>query len=171
MKKTADLAGAKDANHAHDTKDTNDTAPAGEGMSPDDPPECLVFLDGECVLCHRVGAWLCRRDTQGVLVFTAIQSPAAEVFLRRRGQYSVSSVLFWQDGELATSSEAAWRILKVLPWPWSWFGWVLKWVPFNVREIIYIWISKRRGLFFGINKGCELSPSLPRFRIWGTLPE
>lgn len=118
----------------------------------------VVLYDGVCNLCDGTVQFLLEKDREAKLSFASLQSPYAQAILKEKGVTVTSppeSIFFWDEGQLYGKSEAAFRILKNLPAPWSWLS-ALSNVPGPIRDSVYGLIAKNRYRWFGKEDQCLL---------------
>ena len=74
------------------------------------------------------------------------------------------SVVFVEDGRASVKSIAVLRMLRHLPWPWSWLvvGWA---VPRPVRDRLYDFVARHRYRWFGRRETCMLPTPEMRSRF------
>ena len=116
----------------------------------------LLFLDGECVLCSRLGRWLMKK-TNGQLQILALQGKLAQDFFNQIEPQKPDndSVLFWDGNRFYVESDAALMVVPFLGWKYAWLrlGWFL---PRFLRNGVYRWIARNRNDWFGTQEFCEL---------------
>ena len=116
----------------------------------------ILFLDGECVMCSRLGRWI-KTQTHGKIDVYALQGKMAEDFFQQGDlpKPAVDSVLFWDGRRYFTESDAALKVVPYLGWKWFWLrlGWFL---PRFLRNGVYRWIARNRNDWFGTQEFCEL---------------
>ena len=97
-----------------------------------------------------------RNDKKGKLKFAPLQSTIGETL---RSQYKIppeiDSVIFIDNGQVYTYSDAALLICKYLDWPAKiLFAFII--VPKFIRQPIYKWIAKNRYKWFGKKETCMI---------------
>ena len=124
-------------------------------------PRPLLLFDGGCALCDGSVRWLIGRD-RGRLHYAPLKSEAGERALREAGlgDDATSVVLIDEEGA-HQHSDAVWRILRLLPWPWR-AGAGLRFMPRFVRDLLYRFIARNRFRIFGRSDVCTLIAALPR---------
>ena len=117
----------------------------------------LVLIDGECVLCNRTVQFVIRRDPAGRIRFAALQSERATRELNARGlpPPPPGTFVLLIDGLAYTRSNAALRLLGLLPPPWS-FATCLLLIPRPLRDLIYNLIARVRYKLCGRTQYCGL---------------
>jgi predicted DCC family thiol-disulfide oxidoreductase YuxK len=132
------------------------------------PGANVIFVDGECVFCHRVVSFILTHDRRGLFRFAHLQGALARDVLGRYGRRAsgVDSVyvlmgagtaderLFW-DGRAA---RAIWPQL-------FWFAAVLRWIPLAILDFCYRAFAKRRYALFGKYDTCRVPTADERARF------
>ncbi|MCS7083024.1 MAG: DCC1-like thiol-disulfide oxidoreductase family protein [Bacteroidetes bacterium] len=95
-----------------------------------------VFYDDGCALCSSFRRWLERR-APGRFRFVPIST------LAPAEQAKMSSLIVRFAGHRWTASEAVFRVLGLLPWPWRVFS-LGRWIPRPWRDALYRFIARRR---------------------------
>ncbi len=128
----------------------------------------LLFFDGACGLCHGSVRFAVHRDRDGAIRYAPIGGPTWQQHLtpKQRETAPDSVLVLTAEGELLERSDAALRVLRRLPWPWSWLGGALGWIPRPLRDATYDWVARRRRRWFRTpSESCPLVPAelRPRF--------
>ena len=126
-------------------------------VPPNDSPGPVLFFDGECGLCQRLVRGLLRVDRAGRLRFASLQSPAAQVYLRRHGlpTQDFDTLVFVPDWSRGEEAEFLVRTAGVLAALRAIGGWsravaaVLAWVPAGLRDAAYRVVARTRYRIFG----------------------
>lgn len=133
---------------------------AGHARQPQPLPGPVVFIDGECILCHRTVAFLVERDPGGILHFANLQGELAATWLPeslRDVGPGGAVVLIEPDRENRVSSRAVaiLRILGRLGGVWSWLA-PLASIPgvSGLLEVAYRFVARRRDQWFGRADEC-----------------
>lgn len=121
-----------------------------ERLAPGDDRDVL-FLDGDCGLCHRLATFIDRRLAPGKnLAYRPILSDDAQriiatfpVKLR-----SADSVYLIRNGKPYMRSAAGIRALLYMKWPWKMWYPVLWLVPLPARNLAYRFIARFRHRIF-----------------------
>lgn len=116
----------------------------------------VVFYDGVCGLCNRWIDFLFRHDRQRRLKFAPLQGTTASQTLPGGARLNPDSVVLWEGAGTYEKSDAVWRILCNLPFPWPCCGWALRLVPRFLRNWGYDVIARRRYRWFGKTESCRL---------------
>ncbi len=126
----------------------------------------ILLIDGECVLCHRVSQFVIRHDPAGKFRFAALQSEQAGKILRERGQPppSLGTFVLIAGDAVYYRSEAAFRTLGMLPFPWGLARCGLR-LPRPLRDFGYFLVARTRLRLFGSTPLCGLLTSAERERF------
>lgn len=138
----------------------------------------IILIDGECLLCHRLVRFVCKRDAARRFRFAALRSEVGRRLLeegKRVGSYRDASVkpngafidsfVMIEDGHYYFKSTAALRVLRRLDGLWPLFyGAVV--LPICVRDGVYDFVAKRRHQLFGRGQSfCEMPSDELRGRL------
>jgi predicted DCC family thiol-disulfide oxidoreductase YuxK len=130
----------------------------------DSAPRPLLLFDGHCALCDGTVRWLLQHD-RGRLHYAPLQSAIAGDVLEQVGYGGDRSSVVLVDGDGAFQhSDAAWRTLRLLPWPWR-AGAVMRFIPRPLRDLAYRFIARNRFRIFGYSDVCALRSALPRDQL------
>lgn len=120
----------------------------------------IVFFDGVCHLCNSFVDFVIQNETPGThLRFAPLQGETAQRYLPESDRKSLSSVIFWQNGQSHRESEAVLQIAQKLRLPWRLFAFPLRLVPRSLRDSIYRFLARHRYTFFGKRSTCRLPSS------------
>lgn len=117
----------------------------------------VIFVDGACVLCHGLVAFLLKRDKRKVLSFSTLQGKTAAIVLSEppydRLRQEVSSVIYVRDCQgpherIYTHSTAVLLALRDIGGPWRHVAW-LRFLPSPLRNLGYRFIAHNRYRWFG----------------------
>ncbi len=128
--------------------------------------EHIVFFDGVCNLCNHTVDFVMKHNSSENLYFSSLQSPFALNFFK---QYDISlqqlsTIYFFNKGQLYHKSEAALRIAKHLDKPFKYLS-IFSFLPIRFRNIIYDFVAKNRYRWFGKHDTCRIptADELQRF--------
>ena len=126
----------------------------------------IVLIDGECVMCNRVARFLIRRDRDGLMKFAALGSRAANRELDARGLPPPPQGTFVLiiNNQAFYRSEAAIRVLSLLPAPWCWAA-AAGIIPRPLRDAGYAFIAAVRYRLLGRVPSCSLLTETERARF------
>jgi predicted DCC family thiol-disulfide oxidoreductase YuxK len=106
--------------------------------------EHIVFYDGDCGFCNRTVQWILDKEKSPIALFSAIQSPFAQEFLKGQGVIpDLSTVYFYSDGQLYSESAAAFQLCLFLRSPYRALRF-FQVLPRAFTNAVYRWIAKRR---------------------------
>lgn len=143
------------------------TTPAASAQEPDG----LMVFDGLCNFCSAQVQWLLRLDRNGVIRFSAIQSPYGQYLAERFGIDSSdpSTFLFFANGRPLQESDAVVAVLGRLPRPWRWLR-VIQVIPGSWRDAGYRWLARNRYRLFGRRESCMVPSPEARARFIDDIP-
>jgi len=116
--------------------------------------EKIILFDGVCNYCNAMINIAIRHDKRGALKFATLQSKTGT---QLKEQYhipsEIDSVIFIENSNVYTYSDAALRIARYLRWPAkALYGFII--IPKFIRQPIYRWIARNRYKWFGKRKEC-----------------
>lgn len=122
--------------------------------------ERIVLYDGDCGFCsHSVQFILAHKNRS--IYFLPLQSPVAEKMLSKHHiPLDMSTLYYYENGELYSQSSAIIRILKSLKGLYPILSYLLYLIPAFIRNKGYSWIAKRRHKL--TNNNCILPTSEER---------
>jgi predicted DCC family thiol-disulfide oxidoreductase YuxK len=113
----------------------------------------ILFYDGHCNLCHKVVRFIVRRDKKRLFYLAPLQGETAAKCLPRHW-LNVDTVILLEGKNIYVRSKAAFRVLKVLGFPYSVWS-VLGLLPTLVTDWGYNRIAKHRYRWWGRREVCE----------------
>lgn len=118
-------------------------------------PHLVVLFDGECNLCEGVVRFVLERDRDEVFRFAPLQSQAGRRLLVERGLSTeeLETFVLVEGDRHWVRSDAALRLVRRLPGPWSWLG-VLRVIPRFLRDAAYAFVARHRYRWFGRKEAC-----------------
>lgn len=133
--------------------------------SPYNWPEIILF-DGECLLCNRAVDFLLRHDRLKRLKFASLQSLRGSEWIPENliGKSGPETIIFMQHGRFYSESEAIYRIVRVLGFPWNLFL-AFKILPSSVTDRLYRFVARNRYTWFGKMDHCRMPDNATRDRI------
>ena len=109
----------------------------------------VVFFDGVCNLCNFSVRFLRKHDKNNVFQIHSLQSElAAKLLSQHFPQQLPDSIMYLNDQQVYTQSNAVLMILKELPFPYK-LLYAFKIVPKFIRDAVYKWVAKNRYRWFG----------------------
>lgn len=117
----------------------------------------IILFDGICNLCSGIVLFIIKRDKKALFRFAALQSEAGQSILKK---FSVSSertdtIYYIRDTECFQKSTAILNILKDLRGGWNCL-YPLIYIPINLRDALYLLISRHRYKLFGKRQSCMI---------------
>ncbi len=131
----------------------------------------VLFIDGECYLCHGLAKFIIKRDKKDVFRIAYLQSDLFKKVEKESGQlnkpFALNTVILFDQGQLYDRSNAALRVLKYLGGGWKILSFILKLIPRVIRDFFYNIIAKYRYKIWGRADACII----PNERIRGKFLE
>ncbi|MED4829387.1 thiol-disulfide oxidoreductase DCC family protein [Bacillus atrophaeus] len=127
-------------------------------------PNRVLLFDGVCNLCNGAVQFIIKRDPDGLISFSSLQSETGQRLLKLNELPTehFDSFVFIEDGKVYTKSTAAIKVFRHLRGAWR-FSVVLLAVPRPVRNMVYSLIAKNRYKWFGKKNECMLpSPAIKK---------
>lgn len=121
-----------------------------ERLKPGDDRD-ILFLDGDCGLCHRLATFIDRRLARGQkLAYRPILSDDAQRIIATfpEPMRSADSVYLVRNGKPYMRSAAGLRALLYMRWHWKMWYPVLWLVPLPLRNLVYRFIARYRHRIF-----------------------
>ncbi len=128
----------------------------------------VIFIDGECIVCSRIVAFILAHDAKGAFLFAHLQGNLAKDVLGRYGRDAsdVDSVYVLVDAGTASerllwdgqASRAIWPRL-------FWFAAILRWIPLPLLDLGYRAFARRRYRLFGKYDACHVPTASERGRF------
>ncbi len=119
--------------------------------------ERLIVFDGVCRLCSGWARFVLRYDHDRKITLATVQSATGNDILSRLG-VSISdpeTVVFIEDGTAYFKSDAIFRIVAQLRWPWQPLR-AFAILPRGFRDWCYSLIARNRYRLFGMRDTCFL---------------
>lgn len=128
------------------------------------PESSIVFFDGVCSLCNGFVDFLIRQDREKRLTFASLQGETAAKLFDKQLTSELQSIIFWDRGKVYQESEAVLMILSRIGGIWS-FLHFLRFIPKEIRDRVYRFISKNRYVLFGKRETCRVPSADERTRF------
>jgi predicted DCC family thiol-disulfide oxidoreductase YuxK len=128
----------------------------------------VIFIDGECVFCNRVVAFILAHDSRGIFRFAHLQGALAKDVLARHGHVGDDIDSVYVLVGAGTPEERLFRDGRAARAIWPrlfWFAGVLRWVPLRVLDAAYRAFAKRRYRLFGKYDACRVPSPEERSRF------
>ncbi len=130
-------------------------------------PRHVILVDGTCIACNRLVAFILRHDGRGVFGFAHIQSERAQAWLARHGEEPDIDTIYLvadadTDAERLLLDGAAGRVI----WPLLfWFAWPVRLVPVVLLNLWYRSFARVRYRLFGQADACIVPTEAERARF------
>lgn len=133
-----------------------------------DTTDALMLFDGVCHLCDGVVRTVLGLDRDRAITFTPIQSPLGRRLALAHGldPDAPESFLFIDHGRPLRKTAAVAALLRRLPAPWRWLGWIDR-LPRRLTDRAYDGIAANRYRIFGKSDHCKVPTpeQCARFRL------
>ncbi|MBT3667798.1 MAG: DUF393 domain-containing protein [Opitutae bacterium] len=116
--------------------------------------ERLILYDGDCGLCNAWVDFVLKQDKHKRFKFAPLQSEVAKV-IDLDAAVNLKSIVYVRSGRKYSKSGAALRILRDLGGIWL-ITWIFWFIPFFIRDLIYVLIAKNRYRIFGKTTSCRI---------------
>ncbi len=102
----------------------------------------FLLIDGLCALCTKTGEFISKRQKKelGIIEQNSDEGKA----LLDQHKITIDSLVLIRNDKAYVRSAAAIRCLLYMKWNWAWmypFAWIF---PLQIRDLIYVLISKYR---------------------------
>ena len=131
---------------------------SGSGLAPDG----LMVFDGLCNFCSATVRLVTLMDPDGLIRFSAVQSPYGQRLCRQAGvdPADPTTFLFLDHGRPLEATDAMAALVARLKAPWRWFRFVTA-VQRPLRDGLYRLVATNRYRLFGKRAACMVpSPEL-----------
>ena len=121
----------------------------------------IVLFDGVCNFCNSSVQFIIRHDKSNALKFASLQSNTGQELIAKYNiSKDVDSVIFIENGNAFTKSEAALRIADNFGGVWKMMR-ILKVIPAFISNLFYDIIARNRYKWFGKKETCMIpSPEI-----------
>lgn len=118
----------------------------------------ILFVDGTCVLCNKLGMRILKIDKKKNLLLSTLTGVAADQARKEFADFPdvIDTIVFVEKGELYLRSDAILKMVRHLPFP-HFLPWILIWTPRIIRDFFYNIIARNRKNWFGKTDTCPLS--------------
>lgn len=115
----------------------------------------LLLYDGVCHLCDASIQFVIRNDKNKKIHFGQLQSPAVKTLISDQcpATEDLSSLVLLDEGKIYLKSDAWFRVMGILGWPWK-STLVFRLIPKFLRDGVYDWIGQHRYQWFGRSDQC-----------------
>jgi predicted DCC family thiol-disulfide oxidoreductase YuxK len=128
----------------------------------------VIFVDGECVICHRIVSFILAHDPKGLFRFGHLQGELARAVLARHGREAADVDSVYLVTGLGTESEQlSWegRAGREI-WPRLFFvAHLLRWIPLPILDWGYRVFARNRYRLFGKYDACHVPTLEERTRF------
>jgi predicted DCC family thiol-disulfide oxidoreductase YuxK len=127
----------------------------------------VILIDGTCIFCNRLVAFILRRDTAGRYAFAHLQSDFARGALERHGlEPDIDAIyLLHQPGAAGERLLVDGQVGREI-WPrLLWFALPIRWVPLALLNLGYRAFAKIRYRLFGQYPSCHVPSEAERARF------
>ena len=117
--------------------------------------QSIVFFDGVCNLCNGFVQFVLKHEVNSRYKFCSLQSEFAANFFKEKQFISngIDSVIVYENNQFYIESEAAFKIINKLNWPYKAVG-IFSVFPKFINNSIYKFIAKNRYKIFGKSNVC-----------------
>jgi predicted DCC family thiol-disulfide oxidoreductase YuxK len=116
----------------------------------------ILFIDGECVLCHGLAKFILKEDKGRVLRLSTLQGETARGLLPESLIRQKETVVLHDAQGAHTHSRAIIRALRCLGGIWVIMAGVGALCPRMIRDQVYRWVAWNRYQIFGRLSSCRL---------------
>ena len=116
-----------------------------------DPGRDVLFLDGDCGLCHRLARFIDSKLAPGVdIAYRPIESEDAQNLIATfpKWQQQSDTVYLFRDGRSYVRSVAVIRCLLYMIWYWRMWFRILWIIPLPIRNMVYRFVAEYRHRIF-----------------------
>jgi len=117
--------------------------------------QSIVFFDGVCNLCNGFVQFVLTHEKNQTFQFCSLQSDFAKDFFKQHQFETVhiDSVIVYKNQQFYIQSEAAFKVIEELKWPYKAFL-IFKVFPKFINNFVYKNIAKYRYKIFGKSDTC-----------------
>lgn len=116
----------------------------------------VIVFDGKCGLCNKTVNWILKNDQKAVFKFTPIQGDFAKKTPSNLLNIdNPNSIILLDNGLYYQKSDAIFRILKKLPFPWKLLN-IFSFLPLKLTDYFYNFIAANRYRWFGKTEHCRV---------------
>ncbi len=116
----------------------------------------IIFFDGNCGLCNKSIDRIISLDKNNVFRYAPIQGQTAIQLLPEELATKLETLIYFENGEFWTESEAVVKILKKLGGMFKFIGAILVICPKLIRDYFYQMVSRNRYSWFGRSDNCRI---------------
>ena len=122
------------------------------------PFEPVLFFDGLCNLCHDSVKFILRYEKDTSIKFCPLESEIGrevKLLVQQATGAVTDSIIFVEDGQILTRSDAALAIANHLKYPYSLLSHFIT-LPGGLRDGIYDWVARNRYKVWGKKTECPI---------------
>lgn len=128
----------------------------------------VLFFDGECNVCNRTVQFILQNEQEPFIQFCPLQSDFMERIYEQKPELQKMDTIFLVDGQkVYTHSDAGIQIAYALKKPYIYLCY-LRWIPNQLRNLLYKWFARNRYKWFGKRETCLLPTPEIRMRFLDT---
>jgi len=115
----------------------------------------IVFIDGYCIMCNRLAAYVFKHDKKMEISVSALQGKTAETALPKKIRKNLDTVAYVKNGTLLLRSSAVLELLVDIG-GWRKILGIFKIIPVKMRDLVYDYFANKRFKWFGKKDTCEI---------------
>jgi predicted DCC family thiol-disulfide oxidoreductase YuxK len=116
----------------------------------------IVFFDGVCGLCHGFIQFLFWVDKKNIFKVAPLQGQTAQKLLNSTYTENLTTVIFFENGNVTGKFQAIIEIFKLLSFPWNLLSKLFSILPLKWGDFLYDLVAKNRFKFYSPYHGCPL---------------
>ncbi|MDA1015272.1 MAG: DCC1-like thiol-disulfide oxidoreductase family protein [Planctomycetota bacterium] len=156
---------AQDVDRSEQPVDSPEPPEDKSGLHSAKVGDSVVFFDGVCGLCNRFVNFVLPRDRHARIRFSPLQGTLAKDLVSEADRLNLNTVVYWNGSIGYRKSAAIVRVLWKLGGVWRVIAAVLWCVPWPIRDVGYLLISKFRYRLFGQLETCRIPTPGERSRF------
>ena len=112
----------------------------------------IILFDGVCNMCVWIIQFIIKRDNKDIFRFASLQSNLGKEYIQLHS-LNMNSIIIVKNGQIKKQSSAVLSILFHLNTYWK-FLIIFYIIPYPLRDLVYLFISKTRYYIFGKREKC-----------------
>ena len=112
----------------------------------------IILFDGVCNMCVWIVQFIIKRDNKDIFRFASLQSNLGKEYIQLHS-LNMNSIIIVKNGQIKKQSSAVLSILFHLNTYWK-FLIIFYIIPYPLRDLVYLFISKTRYYIFGKREKC-----------------
>ena len=128
----------------------------------------VILVDGTCVFCNRLVAFILRHDSKGLFHFSHIQSVFAQGMFARHVNiaHSIDNIYLVENAKTANEEVYVDGAAGRRIWPQLfWIAGVMRFMPLAFVNLVYRLFARVRYRLFGKHDQCLLPSAEERLRF------